>query len=51
MNKYFQIPYIDFVKKNSAELLRNIQSETAKIRNGIRYIIILFSEFLFLCQY
>ncbi len=45
MNKYFQIPYIDFVKKNSAELLRNIQSETAKIRNGIRYIIILFSEF------
>ena len=45
---YFEIPYIDFTKKNSAELLRNIQAECAKIRNGIRHLIILFSEFFIL---
>ena len=45
---YLSIPYIDFTKKNSAELLRNIQSECAKIRNGIRHVIILFSEFFIL---
>jgi len=48
LKTYLEIPYIDFIKKNSAELLRNIQSECAKIRNGIRHMIILFSEFLIL---
>ena len=48
MNVYFKIPFISFLNKNSAELLRNIQTECAKIRNGVRYIIILFSEILIL---
>lgn len=43
---YFKALYLEIFDRNSSELLRNIQAETAKLRNIINYIIILFSEML-----
>ena len=43
---YFRAPYSKIFHKNSAELLRNIQVETAKVRNIINHMIILLSEIL-----
>jgi len=43
---YFKALYSEIFDRNSSELLRNIQTETAKLRNIINHIIILFSEML-----
>ncbi len=45
---YISTPYLKILHKDSAEMLRNLQSECAKVRNAIRYSIILFSETLVL---
>ena len=43
---YFKALYSEIFDRNSSELLRNIQTETAKLRNIINHTIILFSEIL-----
>ena len=43
---YFKALYSEIFDRNSSELLRNIQTESAKLRNIISHIIILFSEIL-----
>ena len=43
---YFKASYLEIFDRNSSELLRNIQTETAKLRNIINHTIILFSEIL-----
>jgi len=43
---YFKAMYSEIYDRNSSELLRNIQTESAKLRNIINHIIILFSEVL-----
>lgn len=45
---YISTPYLKIINKDSAEMLRNLQTECAKVRNAIRYSIILFSETLVL---
>lgn len=43
---YFKALYSEIFDRNSSELLRNIQTESAKLRNIINHAIILFSEIL-----
>ena len=43
---YFKAQYLEIFDRNSSELLRNIQTESAKLRNIINHTIILFSETL-----
>jgi len=44
MDNYLSLIYIDFIKRNSAELIRNIVAECAKTKNILRNII--FDDFL-----
>ena len=44
LDNYLSLIYIDFIKRNSAELIRNIVAECAKTRNILRNIIFLGSE-------
>ena len=48
LNNYLSLTYNNFVKRNSAELLRNIMGEGSKIRNILRSVLVLFSEFFIL---